>query len=966
MADDSNTILAQYRLYPGLRKGLGNHITNPGDITGSSASVTAKIVINEGSGSEIIVEKPHLKLLGPGEIVGFDQRLVMRTEPQPNHTTFAPQYLSFIEFYEEDLPWRYTPLLSPPTGSGSLRPWLFLIVLKDDEFKELGQKIPFPLIQISGNMQLPVKTLRENQSQYWAHVQCTDQDSTKPPNPDRIISRIICPRHLEANNPYTGFLLPSFNTGIGAGGGNAEQHIYPVYYQWRFHTSNAVDFEYLVNLLEARVMPYEIGRRYVDFTKPRFGLNDLKSLTDLILEGPLIASEDAYHALDPSSTSETEEEKKLKKESVEQQVTLLKKNLASLAKRTSIAVNHGNDPELTIPFYGARYVINDVDELETVQLDGEIVKNLTWLHELNWESPGNRASAGMGTKIIRKHQDDYMARAWEQLESIVNANKTINLTEVMIQLVTRWQEQYLEPILKKGSLMYGQLLGPMFRSKKEYRMIFSADSCHAHAVLSVAFRRQMGTGMALGRNIKKNYHDGDDKIGLLDSLISGKIKHSFKHTLDNTVPVFNFEDASTLTDYLVPYYCDKNYKSDDKYPISIKPQKPCVDNSRIIEKFVTGVDFRKNFRNLLGQMYDGIQGYMDMDKLRLKPAMAYPHFDDPMFVNLRELGTDYLIANLDKVPNNTISILQSNQKFIESFMVGLNYELGKEMRWREYPTDERGSYFRQFWDTAGLVDYDGAKSEQVVSEKYKDISPIHIWEDIYSNNLGSHRERPPKDTDPPSPSQPVAAAGMESSTGNNIVLIIRGDLIRAFPNVTVYVVKAKEVGVTIENGKEVPDEDSVLVKWDENKIKYLNMDNDKVYPIFKAEVQPDVKFLGFPLTPEDVKGNGTDKLGYFFVLKEIPGELRLGLDISKETSIPSKSWDDLSWADLKDLDNGIIGESVKFTDDFITNFYDPMSQPTKEQWKSDAAQMVAIFYQKPVMMVIHASEMLPKPEKKSK
>ena len=35
-------------------------------------------------------------------------------------------------------------------------------------------------------------------------------------------------------------------------------------------------------------------------------------------------------------------------------------------------------------------------------------------------------------------------------------------------------------------------------------------------------------------------------------------------------------------------------------------------------------------------------------------------------------------------------------------MVGLNHEFARELLWREYPTDQRGSYFRQFWDVARL------------------------------------------------------------------------------------------------------------------------------------------------------------------------------------------------------------------------------------------------------------------------
>ena len=41
--------------------------------------------------------------------------------------------------------------------------------------------------------------------------------------------------------------------------------------------------------------------------------------------------------------------------------------------------------------------------------------------------------------------------------------------------------------------------------------------------------------------------------------------------------------------------------------------------------------------------------------------------------------------------------METNQRFVEAYMVGLNYEFARKLLWREYPTDQRGSYFRQFW-----------------------------------------------------------------------------------------------------------------------------------------------------------------------------------------------------------------------------------------------------------------------------
>jgi hypothetical protein len=81
-------------------------------------------------------------------------------------------------------------------------------------------------------------------------------------------------------------------------------------------------------------------------------------------------------------------------------------------------------------------------------------------------------------------------------------------------------------------------------------------------------------------------------------------------------------------------------------------------------------------------------------------VMAYPVFDMPMYAPLGALSSELLIPNVNFIQDNSVTLLETNQKFIESYMVGLNHEFARELLWREYPTDQRGSYFRQFWDVS--------------------------------------------------------------------------------------------------------------------------------------------------------------------------------------------------------------------------------------------------------------------------
>ena len=41
--------------------------------------------------------------------------------------------------------------------------------------------------------------------------------------------------------------------------------------------------------------------------------------------------------------------------------------------------------------------------------------------------------------------------------------------------------------------------------------------------------------------------------------------------------------------------------------------------------------------------------------------------------------------------------LKTNRRFMEAYMVGLNVEMGRELLWRGFPTDQRGTYFDHFW-----------------------------------------------------------------------------------------------------------------------------------------------------------------------------------------------------------------------------------------------------------------------------
>ena len=83
--------------------------------------------------------------------------------------------------------------------------------------------------------------------------------------------------------------------------------------------------------------------------------------------------------------------------------------------------------------------------------------------------------------------------------------------------------------------------------------------------------------------------------------------------------------------------------------------------------------------------------------------MMAPSFPQPMYEALKEKSQDLLLPGLDKVAARTVLGLRTNRAFVEAYMIGLNVEMARELLWRGFPTDQRGTYFRNFWGNDGAA-----------------------------------------------------------------------------------------------------------------------------------------------------------------------------------------------------------------------------------------------------------------------
>lgn len=338
-----------------------------------------------------------------------------------------------------------------------------------------------------------------------------------------------------------------------------------------------------------------------------------------------------------------------------------------------------------------------------------------------------------------------------------------------------------------------------------------------------------------------------------------------------------------------------------------------------------------------------------------KEVMAYPEIDAPMYKPLAGISSELFLPNINKISQNSISLLETNQRFIESYMVGLNHEFARELLWREYPTDQRGSYFRQFWDVSSYLPRDGEDDEDL-REKLMDIPKLHLWSK--SSNLGEHDHRE-----------------TEGESEEEVVLVIRGELLKKYPTAVIYAHRAEW---QLKDGEIDNTKERRLVVLSESE--EANPPKEKVKtPLYEAKVDPDIYFFGFDLTAEEVHGgtgeNSDDDPGWFFVIKERPGEPRFGFDIEPADPIGSKIyvWNDLAW---EHVGPGIqAGDHIQVGDS-AQNLAISLTPPTGEQsekepqWNDDkkvswnsnscSADLSYIAYQAPMMVAIHAAEMLPR------
>jgi hypothetical protein len=864
-------------------------------------------------------------------VTGLNPKAVVRIDPQDGATGVENNYLVQIEFSRADLPWMFTP--AKPNAANRLKPWLVLIVV-DATAAQIEPGTPLPRISVHDS-DLPDLA----DSWGWAHSQVTVDDPAKaadelvPADGTSAISRLLCPRHLQADTPYLACVVPATMPGVQAGlglpadpgsaiapawtAGSGQDVLLPVYYSWQFSTGDDGDFKSLVGRLSG-ARPTDLagfGTRTIDMSAPWQNGDELDPGTTIGLGGALGTGVDLPLDDADEATFET-------------RLTTLLNFPADLQPANAAA-----DPTLSAvapPIYGGRHA----GAIRVPVAAG-------WLRTLNLD-PRRRIAAAYGTRFVQENQEFLMAQAWNQLGAVQEANRLQALAELACEVGDRMHQRHIAPL---GSSQMAAIAAP---ARTRILLTPAADPAFAlhaaiaappapagsaltlHAMIAaspapagsatVAFSRFARPQGPLGKRaftvtqpaviakgltgnllISAALQDGIVTLAAAPpSPVSGDpaaalVSRGWQAVaaLETGIPVQNLTALVQATNsHLQP---PPAAPKGGKPPlIRILPVAPVPMSVAIItgpnSALATGLT---PSMGILKRFQDRVNIPSGLASSSTARVMACPQFTAPLGMAVKNTHPDWLLPGLGNFPDNRVTVLVGDGAFVESFLVGANHEMNRELLWREYPTDQRGTPIQYFWPRP---------------DRAPDIPPITSW--LLGNPLGGNG----------------AKAGPDIE--NLVVLLVRGELLHRYPRMIVHAAPGKLTGLTIT----------------------LDAEQAWTPPEFALNLDGRTTAFAYNLDMADIKSDiPNGKPGFYFVFSEPLTGPRFNFDETPAAQL--QQWTDLDWGRVPQARGfALAGQDL--------------APPPGEgaagspRWNQDAADIARIAFARPFRVGYHADELL--------
>lgn len=957
-----------YSLLPWVRRGIASQVS--GTPTVNYATIPLSISVN----GTAVPAAPQVRLPGPGDVKTVDARSFIRTDPKNGADNFEPNYLAIVELATPDFPWMFTP--SGATGD-RLQPWICLIVVPDAEGVTLTQPASGPAILKLDSPLNPAAELPDlSQTDAWAHAQIAGSDLTPAAlNGDSsgTLSRLICPRKLQPSQRYLACVVPTFRAGVHAGLGMVVDDndlvpawdasitapfMLPVYFSFRFQTGPGGDFASLVSKIGPPTTPISAGTRVVDVSQPAFGTTAVPGIT-LGLEGALrtFKMPDTPWPAGAQAAYEAQ-------------------------LRSALAPPAAGDPVVSPPIYGRTQSgasLPATDDQQPIWL-GEL--NLDPRNRLSAAAGGLVVQAGAAAMVasawnqlgeIRKaNQLLRRAQLAREISSSINRRhlQTIPGDGVYLQITSPLHARVNVALSGSAATLTGHIgasripasavwasmrrlarprgpLGRRLTISGPQQIVERLNVPPSTGVSGTGTTAASPSGMVVCGPVK-----APSGMVSLDSISPSvqvtKMLTSVTATMPGwpkTTAVSTIGSTTITTRGTAESAAHPPGVSGPEAPVSPPAApKPIIDwkgDANVPMIIVSGVasmpapfvfpsdeaalaKIQSSFRSAaiainkylnvndtavadlpslggsptLAAARSVLNAALDPEltlKARigarvplgggndpLQPLTGGPRFPQAMYAPLAALSSEWMLPGISTIPGNSAVLLQTNPSFIEAYMVGLNEDFARELLWQQFPAERSDTWFQNFWTDDGTAD----------------IPPISQFDP--AGHLGDH-------------TQDNAAAG-------RIVLLIRADLFRRYPNTLVSACQL--------NGERTL--------------------GTRQWPIFQGQIGDDCNFFGFNITdPVNAANPSGGKPGWYFVLEEHITEPRFGLEPAGSVPPANASWNDIGWDQITPSGNFLNPTSVPAV---TTN--EPVT------WSENASAMAYILMRRPVRVVMAASALV--------
>ncbi|TFV61567.1 hypothetical protein E4P42_01350 [Mycobacterium sp. PS03-16] len=908
----------------------------PGGLPAAGFTPGIDVIAPDGTATTLRIPAP-MSMLGPESVAGLDGRAVVRTDPPAGAADVEDNYLVSVDLRPVELPWMFTPA---KPRDGRLRPWIVLVVVETVS-STLVTGDPVPTLSVDVG-QLPDLA----DSWGWAHVQRAD-------DPAEQVARLLCPRRLRESTRYRACIVPAFGYLPAMRSYSpawlADQITpvnLPVYYSWEFGTGLSGDFEHLVRRLgpAPKERTATLGTVSVDVHRPWVSDAPLAgapqpapypvpgALGQLDLDGPPAS------VLDQSVTAD-----------FTTRITAQCNAAAGLLDE-----QQGDAPvAVAPPIYGGRHVL--AEEI------GPAAPGAEWLSTLNTAIPTRIAAGlgaeyvrlNQESLMARAWEqagairEANRRRALGQLvEGVTTALHDKHIANLALGEAMSVAAPAASRVRPWGAP------GPPLATAIEVSVMPTGAA-------STAFARIMRAGGTIARatstrsvSIIERAISGAVPVPAMRPTPPFTVSETRAETAPVTKAALIAQhaviaatelrrlqaisdvarlsglaaEADTLTSTLAGAGIDAAVI---RRRGGVTLRTMIAPHLNEVTAGMAGAKVHLTRTNRVGAAVTDIGVQLDVDALRdtlltaltpgdriaravaarislpermgpavsLSPVLDHPTFPAPMALALRDFAPDWFLPGIADFPAESVTLLGVNNAFIESFMVGLAHEFNRELLWREYPTDMRGTAFRRFWPTPG----DGA-----------DIAGIHEW----TGPLGSH-----------------LTVGQDTIA----VLLVRGTVVRRFPAM---VVAAAPALSGVAGDQPVANDDTS--SWRA--------------PLFALPIDEQTMAYAFQIPPAELRALPTPaQAGWFFAFQENSTRMRFGFDLGDGAGAdpPYTTWDDLTWTRV--LTAHPDGARMFARADAALA---APEQPGDRQWNRDSTDIARIALQKPFRMLIHASELV--------